>query len=98
MLRPPGTGKTHLAIALAICACQQGRRVRFATLAGLANELQEAESRRELQRVVGRYARIELLALDLCRHRDYAEMIAAAGLSALCCLGFRAVAPTCLSA
>jgi DNA replication protein DnaC len=59
-----GTGKTHLAIALAICACQQGRRVRFTTLAGLANELQEAESRRELARVVGRYARIELLVLD----------------------------------
>ena len=59
-----GSGKTHLAIALAICACQQGRRVRFTTLAGLANELQEAESRRELQRVVSRYARIELLVLD----------------------------------
>jgi IstB-like ATP binding protein len=29
-----GTGKTHLAIALAICTCQQGRRVRFTTLAG----------------------------------------------------------------
>jgi len=59
-----GSGKTHLATALAISACQQGRRVRFTTLAGLANELQEAESRRELQRVVGRYARIELLVLD----------------------------------
>ncbi|MDP9294134.1 MAG: IS21-like element helper ATPase IstB [Actinomycetota bacterium] len=59
-----GTGKTHLATALAICACQQGRRVRFTTLAALANELQEAESRRELQRVVGRYARVELLVLD----------------------------------
>jgi DNA replication protein DnaC len=59
-----GTGKTHLAIALAICACQQGRRVRFTTLAALANELQEAESRRELARVVGRYARVELLVLD----------------------------------
>lgn len=59
-----GTGKTHLAIALAICACQQGRRVRFTTLAGLANELQEAESRRELARVVGRYARIEVVLLD----------------------------------
>lgn len=59
-----GTGKTHLAIALAVCACQQGRRVRFTTLAGLANELQEAESRRELGRVVGRYARTELVVLD----------------------------------
>ncbi len=59
-----GSGKTHLATALAVCACQQGRRVRFTTLAALANELQEAESRRELQRVVSRYARVELLVLD----------------------------------
>lgn len=59
-----GTGKTHLATALAICACQAGRRVRFTTLAGLANELQEAESRRELARVIGRYARTEVVLLD----------------------------------
>jgi DNA replication protein DnaC len=59
-----GTGKTMLATALAVCACQQGRRVRFTTLAGLATELQEADSRRELARVVGRYSRIEVLLLD----------------------------------
>lgn len=59
-----GTGKTHLAIGLAVSACQQGRRVRFTTLAALANELQEAESRRELARVVGRYSRTELVVLD----------------------------------
>jgi DNA replication protein DnaC len=59
-----GTGKTHLCIALAVCACQQGRRVRFTTLAALANELQEAESRRELARVVGRYGRTEVVCLD----------------------------------
>ena len=59
-----GTGKTMLATALGVCACQQGRRVRFTTLAGLATELQEAESRKELARVVGRYSRIEVLLLD----------------------------------
>ncbi len=59
-----GTGKTMLATALAVCACHQGRRVRFTTLAGLANELQEAQGRRELARVVGRYARTELVVLD----------------------------------
>ena len=54
-----------LATALAVCACQQGRRVRFTTLAALANELQEAQSRnRELARVVGRYARTELRLPD----------------------------------
>jgi len=59
-----GTGKTMLATALGVCACQQGRRVKFVTLAALANELQEAQSRDELSRVVGRYARIDLLLLD----------------------------------
>jgi len=59
-----GTGKTMLATALGVCACQQGRRVRFTTLAGLATELQEADSRRELARVVARYTRTELVILD----------------------------------
>jgi len=64
LLGESGTGKTMLATALGVCACQQGRRVRFTTLAALANELQEAQSRRELARVVGRYARTELTVLD----------------------------------
>jgi DNA replication protein DnaC len=69
-----GTGKTMLATALAVCACHRGRRVRFTTLAGLANELQEAQGNRELARVVARYARTELVVVDLGRHRDYADM------------------------
>jgi len=93
-----GTGKTMLATALGVCACQQGRRVRFTTLAGLATELQEADSRKELARVVGRYSRIEVLLLDLCRYRDYADIVAAAGLNAMRCLGSLAVAPAGLSA
>jgi len=64
LLGDSGTGKTHLAIGLAVLACQQGRRVRFTTLAALANELQAAESKRELARVIARYARIELVVLD----------------------------------
>ncbi len=59
-----GTGKTMLATALGVCACQQGRRVKFITLAALANELGEAASRDDLSRVVARYARIEVLLLD----------------------------------
>lgn len=64
LLGDSGTGKTHLATALALRACTQGRSVRFTTLAQLANELQEAQSRRDLARVVARYARIELVVLD----------------------------------
>ncbi len=37
-----GTGKTHTAIALGLLACQLGKRVRFYTATGLANELLEA--------------------------------------------------------
>ena len=59
-----GTGKTHLATALGICACRQGRRVRFTTLAALANELQEADNQRELARVIARYSRTEVVILD----------------------------------
>lgn len=64
MIGESGTGKTHLATAIGVAACQQGRSVRFVTLAQLANELQEAESRRELQRVVSRYRRFDLIILD----------------------------------
>jgi DNA replication protein DnaC len=54
-----------LATAPGVCACRQGRRVLFTTLPGLATELQEADSRRELARVIGRYTRTELVILDL---------------------------------
>ncbi len=65
-----GTGKTMLATALGVCACQQGRRVKFITLAALANELQEAVSRDELSRVVARYAVLLLDELGYLRLPD----------------------------
>jgi DNA replication protein DnaC len=39
-----GTGKTHLATALGLIACQQGKKVRFLTAAGLINQLTEAQA------------------------------------------------------
>ena len=59
-----GTGKTHLLIGLGLAACEQGRRVRYVTTAALVNELAEAADERHLSRVVGRYARLDLLLLD----------------------------------
>ena len=61
---PPGTGKTHLLIGLGIAACEQGRRVRYATCAQLVNELVEAADERRLARLVGRYGRLDLLLVD----------------------------------
>jgi DNA replication protein DnaC len=59
-----GTGKTHLLIGLGLAACEQGRRVRYATTAALVNELAEAADQRQLSRVVARYGRLDLLLLD----------------------------------
>jgi DNA replication protein DnaC len=58
------TGKTHLLIALGTAAAEQGRQVRYATTAALVNELVEAADDKQLSRVVGRYARLDLLCLD----------------------------------
>jgi DNA replication protein DnaC len=41
-LGPPGVGKTHLAISLAIAAAQSGRRVYYGTLADIVTSLEEA--------------------------------------------------------
>jgi DNA replication protein DnaC len=64
LLGDSGTGKTHLLIGLGLAACEQGRRVRYATTAALVNELVEAADQRALSRVVGRYGRLDLLLLD----------------------------------
>jgi DNA replication protein DnaC len=43
LLGPPGVGKTHLAISLAVTAAQRGRRVYYGTLADLITSLDEAQ-------------------------------------------------------
>jgi DNA replication protein DnaC len=59
-----GTGKTHLATALAHAACRQGRRVRFYTCTGLVTELLEKQGERGLQKLLGQLERHHLLVLD----------------------------------
>ncbi|HOS80866.1 MAG TPA: IS21-like element helper ATPase IstB [Anaerolineae bacterium] len=44
-LGPPGVGKTHLAIALAIKACSHGFRVCFTTMHTLIGKLKESQSK-----------------------------------------------------
>ena len=59
-----GTGKTHLATALAFAACQQGRGVRFFTATGLVTQLLERRQDRELERFNKQLERLELIVLD----------------------------------
>ena len=60
----PGTGKTHLAISLAMAACSKGYRVRFFRLTELATLLMEASDERGLLGLKGRLAKLDLLILD----------------------------------
>lgn len=64
LLGDSGTGKTHLLIGLGTAAAEQGLRVRYVTTAALVNELIEAADDKQLSRLVGRYARLDLLCLD----------------------------------
>jgi len=59
-----GTGKTHLATALAFAACGQGRRVRFFGTTGLVTHLLEAREDRQLERLLKQLQRQDLLVLD----------------------------------
>jgi DNA replication protein DnaC len=59
-----GTGKTHLATALCVAACRQRRRVRFTTATALVNELVEAKQDNRVARVLARWQRYDLIAVD----------------------------------
>lgn len=69
-----GTGKTHLLSGLCVAACRQKRRVRFATAAGLVNELVEAKHQLQLRRVLARWSRYELIAIDEVGYVPLAEV------------------------
>ena len=61
---PIGTGKTHLASAIALEACRALRRVRFVRAADLVQALLEARDQRSLGLIQRRIDRADLLVLD----------------------------------
>jgi DNA replication protein DnaC len=63
-LGPPGTGKTHLAVALGIAATQLRYRVKFTTLSALITKLSEAKERNTYSRRLITYSRPSLLIID----------------------------------
>ena len=73
----PGTGKTHLAIGLAMRACQAGHRVLFATAAEWVARLAQAHHAGRIHAELTRLGRYPLLVVDLSRPGDYAEPAAA---------------------
>jgi len=63
-LGPPGVGKTHLAISLAIAAAQSGRRVYYGALADLITSLEEAKAAGQLARRLKILTYPSLLVID----------------------------------
>ncbi len=63
-LGPPGTGKSHLAIALSIKACQEGFRVAFATAQQWVTRLEAAQERNSLDEELRRLERYHVLVVD----------------------------------
>jgi DNA replication protein DnaC len=59
-----GSGKTHLATARAAEACARGKRVRSYRVTELATQLLEAREERQLTRLKGQLAKLDLLVLD----------------------------------
>ena len=60
----PGSGKTHVATALGIEACERGKKVRFWRVTELLTGLMEAREERQLMRMKGQLAKLDLLILD----------------------------------
>ena len=59
-----GTGKTHIALALGLAACQKGLPVGFITASALVHELLEARDDKRLLRLQKQLAKVRLLIID----------------------------------
>ena len=64
LLGPPGVGKSHIAIGLAVEAIQQGMSVYFISMDRLLNDLRKADREGRLERRMKVYQRPKLLLID----------------------------------
>jgi DNA replication protein DnaC len=64
LLGNSGTGKTHLATAIGMKACEEGYNVLFKTAAGLINELKEAKDEKQLVKYAKQFKKLDLVIID----------------------------------
>ena len=77
LIGPPGVGKTHLSVGLARQAATVGYRTYFTTAADLAARCHRAAIEGRWATTMRFFNGPTLLVIDLCRHRDYADRVAA---------------------
>ena len=61
---PVGTGKTHLAIASGVEACNRGKKVKFYRTAALVNHRTDAKAKGELRKLMRQIEKCDLLICD----------------------------------
>ncbi|MFG2059785.1 IS21-like element helper ATPase IstB [Micromonospora sp. NPDC048930] len=64
LLGPPGVGKTHIAVALAVAACRAGFTVYFTSLDDMVRHLTAADAIGRLARKLHTYLRPNVLVID----------------------------------
>lgn len=64
LLGPPGVGKTHIAVALAVAACRAGFTVYFTTLDDMVRQLKAADAIGRLTSKLRTYLRPNVLVID----------------------------------
>jgi len=73
LIGPAGTGKSHILVALGHAAVEAGHRVRYFTAAELVEALYRGLADNSVGRVIENLLRNDLVLIDLCRSRDYAD-------------------------
>lgn len=64
LLGPPGVGKTHIAVSLAVAACRAGYSIYFTSLDDMVRHLRAAETAGRLTNKLGTYLRPSVLVID----------------------------------
>ncbi len=77
LVGPAGTGKSHLLVAFGHAAVAAGHKVRYLTAAELVEHLYRGVADNSVGRVIDTLLRHDLVIVDLCRPRGYADLVPA---------------------
>ena len=73
IIGPAGTGKSHTLIGLGTAAIHAGHKVRYFTAADLIETLYRGLADNTVGKIIESLLRVDLIILDLCRPRNYAD-------------------------